>query len=128
LLRKYQFQLKATDESLTPGEVAVFHEASPKVKEKFEEWQATFVTPEAKTSTFELPKKTTAHVLDITGTWKYRERPRDPKSKEELRPEYRVVWVILVHEDETTHVRLSGPEKTVTQHHAEFLKWLQSAK
>jgi len=113
----------------------VFGEASPKVAEKFAEWRGTFALADGQTAdklgtvaTFDLPGKTVTHTLDIAGTWKYRERPRDPTSKEELRPEYRVVWAILVNEDETTHVRLSGPSKVVAGHHAAFLAWLKSAK
>ena len=135
LLRSAQFKLKSADEALAPAELAVFPESSPKVKAKFEEWRATFVPPAGKpadepgtVTTFELPKATTTHRLDVSGTWKYRERPRDPKSKEELRPEYRVIWVILVNEDETTHVRLSGPATTVEAHRAAFEAWLKSAK
>jgi len=33
-----------------------------------------------------------------------------------------------VNEDETTHVRLSGPSKVVAEHHTAFLAWLKSAK
>jgi len=135
LLRSAQFKLPAADETLLAAEVVVFGEASPKVAEKFAEWRGTFALNEGETAdklgtvaTFELPGKTGAHTLDITGTWKYRERPRDPTSKEELRPDTRVVWAIVVNEDETTHVRLSGPSKVVAEHHTAFLAWLKSAK
>jgi hypothetical protein len=134
LLRSYQFQLPSKLDGLAHGEVAIFKEASPKVEEKFTEWKATFVPPEGqmiddivKKSTFELPKKTQVHVLDFTGTWKYRERPRDPRSREEIRPDFRVIWVILVQPDETTHIRFSGPEKVVAAHHEAFITWLKSA-
>ena len=135
LLRSAQFKLPSSDDGLAAAELAVFGEASPKVTEKFAEWRGTFALAEGesadklgKVKTFPLPGKTVAHTLDVTGTWKYRERPRDPASKEELRPDYRVVWAILVNEDETTHVRLSGPAKVVAAHHAAFVAWLKSAK
>ena len=135
LLRSAQFKLPSSDDGLAATELAVFGEASPKVTEKFAEWRGTFALAEGesadklgKVETFPLPGKTVAHTLDVTGTWKYRERPRDPASKEELRPDYRVVWAILVNEDETTHVRLSGPAKAVAAHHAAFVAWLKSAK
>ena len=44
---------------------------------------------------------------------KYKERPFDPKSKEEIKEDYRVVWVIVTEKDETTHLRLSGPAVSV---------------
>ena len=64
----------------------------------------------------------------ISGTWKFRERPRDPKSKEEVKPEYRAVWAIVLQGEEATHVRFSGPEKVVAKHHPAFEKWIKSAK
>ena len=135
LLRSAQFKLPSGDDTLAAAEVAVFGEASPKVKEKFAEWRGTFALADGvladtlgKVETFDLPKKTVAHTLDVTGTWRYRERPRDPSSKEELRPDYRVIWVVLVNDDETTHVRLSGRAKVVAANHAAFLAWLKSAK
>ncbi len=135
LLRSAQFKLPSGEDGLAAADLAVFGEASPKVTEKFAEWRGTFALADGesadklgKVETFALPGKTVAHTLDVTGTWKYRERPRDPASKEELRPEYRVVWAILVNEDETTHVRLSGPAKVVSTHHAAFVAWLKSAK
>jgi len=133
LLRSFQF--KIADKEAMPAEVAVFKEASPKVEEKFAEWKATFAIPDGKTAD-DLGAKVdkfavadaTVHTLDLSGTWKYRERPRDPKSKEELRPEHRVIWVVLVQKDETTHVRLAGPTAVVEKAAPEFLKWIKSAK
>ena len=134
LLRSYQFKLPSGDPAFADAEVAVYKEASPKVEEKFAEWKATFMPPEgmtiddiAKVSKYEVGTAT-SHVLDITGTWKYRDRPRDPKSKEELKPDYRAVWVILRDKEETTHIRLSGPMTVVEKHVADFEKWLKSAK
>jgi len=134
LLRSYQFQIPGTNAEERPGEVAIYKEASPKVEQKFAEWKSTFVPPaegESGESAVRTDRFTvgmaTAHTLDVQGTWKYRERPRDPRSKEELRPGSRVLWVILVEKDETTHLRLSGPKSLVDRHAPEFLRWIQSA-
>ena len=135
LLRSFQFKLPSGDESLADAELAVYPESSPKVEAKFDEWRSTFVPPDgktldevSKTSKFELPRGTTAHVLDVSGTWNYRERPKDPRSKRETRPEYRAVWVILVQKDETVHIRLSGPQTVIAKHYPAFETWLKSAK
>ena len=134
LLRSHQFKLPAGDPGLADAEVAVYKEGSPKVEAKFAEWKATFVPPSGKTlddvtktAKWDLPGAA-AHVLDVSGTWKFRERPRDPKSKEEIRPEYRAVWVIVLQGEEVTHVRFSGPEKVVAKHYPAFEKWVKSAK
>jgi len=67
----------------------------------------------------------TVDVLDVSGTWKYRERPFDPKSKEEIRDDYRVIWVVVADKDEATHIRLSGPRETVEKHYAPFVRELR---
>src|SRR5262249_21815079 len=99
-LRSYQFKLKGTDGH--DGELVVFPESPPDPAKTFPRWKATFVVPDGKT-TDDISKVSkmevagaTLHILDASGTWKYRERPFDPKSKEEERENYRVVWVIVV--------------------------------
>jgi hypothetical protein len=73
-------------------------------------------------------------VLDITGTWKYKERPQDPKSKEMLLDDWRVIWVIIEEKDakgeliEAHHFRLSGPSVTVDAHAKAFEKWVKSLR
>ena len=135
LLRSHQFKLPSGGPAFADAEVAVYKEGSPKVEAKFAEWKGTFVPPDGKAlddatkvSKVELPGGVTAHVLDVSGTWKFRERPRDPKSKEEIKPEYRAVWVILLGKDETVHVRFSGPMGVVEKHYPAFEKWIKSAK
>lgn len=135
LLRSHQFKLPAKDPALNAAEVAVYHEASPKVDAKFAEWKATITPPDGKTiddvakvTKQDLPGKAVAHRLDVTGTWKYRERPRDPKSKEELRAGYRVVWLVVTHADGATHVRLSGPSEVVGEHVKGFDEWVKGLK
>lgn len=134
LLRSYQFRLAAGEANLADAEIAVYKEGSPKVEAKFAEWKATFVPPDgktlddiAKTSKWDLPGAA-AHVLDVSGIWRFRERPKDPKSKEEIRPEYRAVWVIVLQGEDAVHIRFSGPEKVVARHYPAFEKWVRSAK
>ena len=115
--------------------MAVYPESSPKFAVKFAEWQAT-VTPTpgsdpAKTTVVSLDQLTgsaVAHRLDCTGTWTYKERPRDPKSQTETRENYRVIWLVVVHSDGATHVRLSGPAPVVAEHLPAFDRWLKGLK
>ena len=132
-LRSHQFQLAGVDGS-PGGEVIVMPESSPKVDKEFPRWKAQYTPPEGKTvediakeSKFEIGAAT-VQLLDVSGTWKYRERPFDPKSKEERREGYRTVWAIVVVKDESTHVRLSGPVKVVEREYAGFEKWLRGLK
>ncbi len=133
-LRSYQFKLPSGDKDTADAEVAVFPESSPDNAKNFARWKDTFVPPEgmtieqaAKTGKLEIGKATAA-TLDVSGTWKYKERPQDPKSKEMLLPEYRAIWVVIETPDETTHVRLSGPAMVVEKHKKDFDGWLKSLK
>ena len=132
-LRSYQFKLPGANDR-GDAEVVVMPESSPDVEKNFPRWKAQFVPPEgktaddiSKTAKWDVPGAT-VNVLDVSGTWKYKERPFDPKSKEELKDDHRVIWVVVSDKDETTHVRLSGPREAVEKHAAAFEKWVKSLK
>ncbi len=131
-LRSHQFKLKSAEEGFADAEVVVYPQSKPEPEKVFPGWRSQFVVPEAKTAD-DMGKVTkftagpaTVHLLDVTGTWKYRERPNDPKSKTEMRDDYRVVWAVVVLKDEAAHVRFSGPSKVVDAHYTGFEKWLKS--
>jgi hypothetical protein len=131
LLRTYQFKLPGAKDH-PEAELAIYNQSSPKIDRKFAEWKGTFVAPEgktvddiAKTAKWDVPGAT-VNVLDITGTWKYKERPQD--KKETLLEDWRVIWVVVDEKDETHHFRLSGPAVTVNEHAKAFEKWIKSFK
>lgn len=132
-LRSYQFQLPGEKDG-PAGEFNVMPESNPKAEVVFPRWKGQFVPPDGKTtddiskvSKLEL-KGATVELLDVTGTWRYRERPFDPKSKEELREDYRVVWAVVAEKDEAFHARLSGPRAVVDKHYPAFEAWLKALK
>jgi hypothetical protein len=127
-LRSYQFKLPGEP----PAEVIVMPDSNPDPAKSFPRWKESFVPPDdggavGKESKFE-SAGATVHVLDAAGTWKYKERPFDPKSKEELREGYRVVWVIVAEKESATHVRLSGPKEVVDRHYPAFRAWVMALK
>lgn len=134
-LRSYQFRIPSGDEGTPDAEFIVMPDSSPVPEKTFPRWKTTFVLPEGttadevgKVSKLEVPAGV-VHVLDVSGTWKFKERPFDPKSKEELRPDYRVIWGIIIDKNENaTHVRLSGPAKVVGKHQKELEDWLKALK
>jgi hypothetical protein len=134
-LRSYQFKLPGEKGGPGDAELIVMSESEPKSEKVFPRWKATFVPPEGKTaddvgkaSKIEGLKGAKIEVLDCYGTWKYRERPFDPKSKEELKDDHRVIWVIVNDDDEASHIRLSGPKETVDKYHPGLVKFLKSLK
>lgn len=134
-LRSYQFKLPAGVPDTPDAEISVMADSDKNVEKVFPRWKNTFEPPEGKTVD-DIAKVTKGEVaggkftvLDVTGTWKYKERPFDPKSKEELRPDYRVIWVVLVDkDDDAVHVRLSGPAAVVEKYKPGFDAWIKAAK
>ncbi len=133
-LRSHQFKLPSGQEGVPDAEVVVSPESSPDFAKQFPRWKAQFTPPEGKTlddiskeSKREQPG-VVLHFLDVQGTWKFKERPFDPKSKEETRPDSRVVWVIVLSGDDSTHVRITGPQIVVDKYYEGFDLWLKSLK
>jgi hypothetical protein len=135
LLRKYQFKLPGAKDH-PEAELTIMGESKPGVDKNFPGWKASFEAPEgktvddiSKTAKWDVPGAT-VNVLDITGTWKYKERPLDTKVK--LLDDWRVIWVIVEEKDksgeflEAHHFRLSGPSVTVDEHAKAFEKWVKS--
>ena len=133
LLRSFQFKLPG-EKDHPDAELAVFPESQPSPDKNFPKWKAQFVPPEgktvddiSKTGKWDV-KGATVTYLDVSGTWKYKERPQDPKSKEMLLDDYRVIWVIVAEKEEATHIRLSGPAVSVEKQFKAFEEWVKSLK
>jgi len=133
LLRSFQFKLPG-EKDHPDADVAVFPESHPSAEKNFPKWKAQFVPPEgktvddiSKTGKWDV-KGATVTFLDLTGTWKYKERPQDPASKEMLLDDYRVIWVIVAEKEEATHIRLSGPAVSVEKQFKAFEGWVKAMK
>ncbi|MFO0935504.1 MAG: hypothetical protein U0798_03185 [Gemmataceae bacterium] len=133
-LRSHQFKLASPDHDLADAELIILPESNPNPDKVFPGWKKTFEAPDGK-SLDDLTKtdkfsvgKATVHLLDISGTWNYRERPNDPKSKLEVKPEYRSIWMIVVVGDDAWHIRFSGPQKVVDKYSADVMAWVKSLK
>lgn len=134
LLRSHQFKLPSGDEGFADAEVNVSPKASDDVEKYFGRWKDQYTPPDGKTAddVTKISELTVGgakvHILDVTGTWKYKERPFDPRSKLQTLPEYRTVWVIVVGKEDTTHIRMSGPQGVVGKYYPGFEKWLKALK
>jgi hypothetical protein len=131
-LRSYQFKLPG--KAGMDAELTVYPESNADPAKSFPRWKATFEVPEGKTiddiskvSTLEVSGAKVT-ILDISGTWRFKEAPQDPKSKLMILEDYRVVWVIVAEKEEATHIRFSGPKATLDRHYPAFEKWLKSLR
>jgi hypothetical protein len=133
LLRSFQFKLPG-EKDHADAELSVYPEINPNPEKSFPKWKAQFVPPEGKTAD-DISKTgkwdvkgATVTFLDVTGTWKYKERPQDPASKEMLLDDYRVIWVIVAEKEEATYIRLSGPSVSVDKQFKAFENWVKALK
>jgi len=133
LLRSFQFRLPEVKD--LPGAEVIVSPESPSPEKSFPRWKTQFIPPEGKTlddvskiSKWEV-KGATVSVLDVSGTWKYKERPQDPTSKEMLLDNYRVVWVVVAETDgSATYLRMSGPQTSVDAQFKGFEAFVKALK
>ena len=132
-LRSHQFRLPGAKDA-KDAEIFIFPDLTKTVNENFTRYMEMFVPPDGKTvediakiQKFEVGK-VKVNMLDIEGTWLYKERPFDPKSKQENRPNSRVISVIFSTDDGNYLIRLSGPAATVNQHYKGFVEWIKGFK
>jgi hypothetical protein len=97
-------------------------------------WKEQFIPPTGKTLD-EVSKvtemkigKNKAWYLDVSGTYKFKDAPFDPKAKEELRPNQRMLAIQYEGVDDPYHFKLVGPAKTIEQHKKAFDEWIGSFK
>lgn len=132
-LRSHQFRLPGAKDA-KDAEIFIFPDLTKSVEENFTRYKDMFVPPEgktvddiSKTAKIEVGKAKVS-ILDVEGTWQYRERPFDPKSKQETRPDSRVIFVIFNTDDGNYLIRLAGPNATVKQHAKAFYDWIKAFK
>jgi hypothetical protein len=96
-------------------------------------WKGMFIPPEgkeiddvSKVENFKIGKVDVTY-LDVQGTYKFKERP-DPRLKEELRPDHRMLGVVFESPNGPYFIRLVGPIKTVTENQKAFVEWLKAFK
>lgn len=131
-LRSHQFRIPSQMEGLADIEITVNPEARPDSSRYFPQWKGQFTPPEGKTlddvtrvSEFSV-NGAKVSILDISGTWRYKDFPM--AKKEEERRDFRVVWALVVVGDEASYVRMSGPESLVATHYQVFEKFLKGLK
>lgn len=130
-LRKYEFHIEPVEGEAHSSEISILPNFGGSTESKHTRWKADIIPPSGKTidevSTvrkFTVADKLEAVSLDVTGTWVFKERPFDPKSKPEQRPDYRVIWVILNTDRDSYQIRFAGPQQTVEKHKKAFDEWL----
>lgn len=133
-LRLMQFRLPRVEGDKYDAELVIFHGISGGAKANLQRWKDMFLPPPGKkiddVATVKEMKvgDDDATFLDLHGTYKYKERPFDPRSPQERRPDYRLLGLQIDGKDNHYHIRLVGPAKTVAHYKKGFDDWLKGFK
>jgi hypothetical protein len=133
-MRFGQFKLPKHKDDTADAELVIFKGLGGTPKQNLERWKAQFTPPKGKTiddvakvEEFKVSGCAVTY-LDISGTFKFKERPFDPNAKEELRPDYRMLAVHFDGKKDVYHIKLTGPAKTVEMYKKGFDEWLKAFK
>jgi hypothetical protein len=132
-MRLTQFKLPKNKDDKFDAELVIF-KLGGSAKQNVERWKAQFTPPKGKTiddvskvEEFKVSDRPVTY-LDISGTYKFKARPFDPKSEEETRPEYRMLAVQFDGKDNVYQIKLTGPAKTVEMYKKGFDEWIKAFK
>lgn len=132
-LRSHQFRLPAVGEDTVDAELAILPNVQGTAEQNIQRWKETFVPPAGKTlkevskvEKFTTAGKASAVMLDVHGTYLYKDRPFDPTAKVDVRPGYRMLTVILETKENIHQIRLTGPYKTVERYKKGFEDWVRA--
>jgi hypothetical protein len=130
-IRYAQFRLPRAEGDETDAEVVLFKGFGGTAKANVARWKEQFIPPEGKTIDDVSTVKETkvggfaATYLDIRGTF----RDTVPGSgKVTRRPGYRMLALQVEGDQNTYHIKLTGPAKTIEKHKKAFDRWLEAFK
>jgi hypothetical protein len=132
-LRYKQFRLTKLKDDKEDAEVVIF-KLGGSVQANIKRWKEMFIPPEGK-KIDDVAKVTEmkiggldAHYLDVHGTYKAKDRPFDPKSKEVRKASYRMIAVQIEGKMDPYQIRFVGPAGTVEHYKQGFDEWLKGFK
>ncbi len=115
------------------GDLAIFKGITGSKKQNYERWQGQFIAPEGK-KIDDVTKKEEFKVagcevmyVDIEGTY-LDGPPMVPAAQKKKRPNYRMLAVQFEGPDNTYHIKLVGPAKTIAEAKKGFDDWLKGFK
>jgi hypothetical protein len=133
-MRYAQFKLPAQKGDKYDAELIIFKGFGGSAKDNIDRWKKQFVAPEGKTIDDVAHVEElkigghTATYLNVQGTYLLKLRPFDPDEKPEKREGYRMLAVQFDGPDNTYHIKLVGPEKTIDAAKKGFDEWLKGFK
>lgn len=136
-LRMAQFRLPRADGDPADAELVIFYfekGGGGTVDANLKRWKDKFLAPSGKTADdiakVEKYKVGSVNIieLDIKGTYLYKNPPFDPNAKTEKRADYRMIGIIFESPNGPYFITLTGPARTIDQHHKAFAEWIKNFK
>jgi len=135
--RTHHFRIPHVADDKTDADLTIFFFGTGSggtAEANVKRWKGMFIPPEdkkiedvAKVEEFKVGNVNVTY-LDVQGTYKFKERPFDPASKEELRPDHRMLGVVFESPKGPYFFRFVGPAKTVTENKKAFEDWVKAFK
>jgi hypothetical protein len=136
-MRAYQFKLPNAKDDKASAELIIFYfgqGGGGSAADNIKRWKGMMAPPEgkkiddvAKVDKFKVGEVPVTY-LDVEGTYLAKERPFDPNSKVEKKPDYRMLGVVFESPKGPYFMRVTGPAKTIAEHKKAFDDWLKNFK
>jgi hypothetical protein len=136
-MRAYQFTLPNAKDNKASAELIIFYfgqGGGGSAADNIKRWKGMMTAPEgkkiddvAKVDKFKVGEVPVTY-LDVEGTYLAKERPFDPNSKVEKKPDYRLLGVVFESPKGPYFMRVTGPAKTIAEQKKAFDEWLKNFK
>lgn len=137
-LRKFQAVIPAVEGDKDNAELVVFFfgpGGGGGIDDNIKRWKSQFIAPDGKTideaskvEKYKVGKNADVVCLDISGTFKYKFPPNDPKAKEIPKENFRRFNVIFDTDKGAYFITLTGPAKTMEKNKQAFDGWIKAFK
>jgi len=137
-LRLYQFVVPKVEGDKEDAELVVFFFGAGgggSNEDNIKRWKGQFLAPQGKTiddvtkmEKFKVGTGADVLLVDIHGSYKYKNPPFDPNAKEVLKENFRRFGLIFDTDKGPYFITLTGPAKTVERNKAAFDGWVKSFK
>jgi hypothetical protein len=133
-MRFMQFRLPKKGDDKEDAELVLFKGLGGGSKANIQRWKDSFIPPEGKKIDDVAEVKeikiggSPAIYLDVQGTYKVKLQPFNPRSKEEKKPNYRMLAIYFDGPQDVYQIKLTGPAKTVEAYKKGFDEWVKNFK
>jgi hypothetical protein len=136
-MRAYEFTLPKAKDDKVDAEMVIFYfgpGGGGTADDNIKRWKGMIEPPAGKKidDIAKVDKSKVGDVgvtyLDVEGTYLAKERPFDPNSKVEKKPDYRMLGIVFESPKGPYFIRVTGPTKTVSEQKKAIDEWLKNFK